>query len=64
MNEALTQKLIDRNPLVWEKNKFKMLEILKKAPTVGVYKNEDPKNWEGFFKFYVDFLNAEIGPRG
>lgn len=46
------------------RNKKAMFDILKKGPKVGVYKGQTAENWEMFFKFYLDFLRSEIGPRG
>lgn len=46
-------------------NKLEMMRILKEAPQVGIYKDDDPSIfYDGFFKFFIDFLKAEIGPRG
>ena len=45
-------------------NKEVMLDILEKSPKVGVYKGQTKEDWEIFFKFFIDFLKSEIGPRG
>ena len=41
-----------------------MLRIMKEAPVTGTYAGEDPADWHNFFNFYMDFMKAEIGPRG
>ena len=45
-------------------NKKEMLRIMKEAPVTGTYAGEDPADWHNFFNFYMDFMKAEIGPRG
>ena len=42
-----------------------MIKLLKSAPLAGIYQGDNPKIfYEIFFPFYMDFLKAEIGPRG
>jgi hypothetical protein len=31
--------VLDNDPVIWEQNKGKMIQILKNAPVVGIYKN-------------------------
>lgn len=37
---------------------------MKTSPMAGTYLGEDVGHWEKFFKFYIDFMNSESGPRG
>lgn len=42
LNMQIENEALLKIPNQWDKNKEKMLEILKKAPIIGVYKDESP----------------------
>lgn len=37
---------------------------LNRAPKTGLYLGESYDDWRTFFKFFVEFLKSEQGPRG
>jgi hypothetical protein len=39
-------------------------ERLDQAPKTGLYVGENYDDWKQFFKFFMDFMRSEQGPRG